>query len=139
MHPLTFGLNHSVETFNSQQTWFIQIPHIALGLGTALLTVAVLIYLRTRLISQQVDILCRQFLSYRREYEEGELEIKASERIRSGIDLRIMMLKELWDRFQKSQDELAHNFQEIELSKEELEKTVASLKLSMEPLALPMS
>ena len=69
-----------------------------------------------------MDILCRQFLSYRREHEEGELEISTSDRIRSGIDLRIMMLKELWDRFQTSQDELARNFQEIELSKEQLEK-----------------
>jgi len=60
------------------------------------------------------------------------LEISRSDRIRSGIDLRIMMLKELWDRFQKSQDELARNFQEIELSKEQLEKTVASLKKAKE-------
>ncbi|GIS36726.1 MAG: hypothetical protein Ct9H90mP8_1460 [Pseudomonadota bacterium] len=68
-----------------EDPWLFQIPHIALSLGTALLTVAVLIYLRTRLINHQVDILCRQFLSYRREHEEGELEISTSDRIRSGL------------------------------------------------------
>ena len=123
---------NSAQNLIIEDPWLFQIPHIALSLGTALLTVAVLIYLRTRLINHQVDILCRQFLSYRREHEEGELEISTSDRIRSGIDLRIMMLKELWDRFQTSQDELARNFQEIELSKEQLEKTVVSLKKAKE-------
>ena len=60
------------------------------------------------------------------------MEISTSDRIRSGIDLRIMMLKELWERFQTSQDELARNFQEIELSKEQLEKTVVSLRKAKE-------
>ena len=130
--PVSPELSPSLNHLTTKGTWLRQIPHIALSLGTALLTVAILIYLRTRLISHQVDVLCRQFLSYRREHEEGELEISRSDRIRSGIDLRIMMLKELWDRFQKSQDELARNFQEIELSKEQLEKTVASLKKAKE-------
>ena len=64
---------NSVQNLIIEDPWLFQIPHIALSLGTALLTVAVLIYLRTRIINHQVDILCRQFLSYRREHEEGEL------------------------------------------------------------------
>ena len=43
-----------------KDSWLFQIPHIALSLGTALLTVAVLIYLRTRLINHQVDIRDKQ-------------------------------------------------------------------------------
>ncbi|SVD77662.1 uncharacterized protein METZ01_LOCUS430516, partial [marine metagenome] len=83
---------------------------------------------RTRLISRQVDILCRQFLAYRREHEQGELEIPSKIEVRTGMELRVMMLRELWNRFQKTQEALALNLTELENSKVQLEQTVDSLK-----------
>ena len=124
-HPGSFALG-SVTDY--RQIWLSQGPGVVISVSMALLSVAVLMHLRTRLISRQVDILCRQFLAYRREHEQGELEIPSKTEVRTGMELRVMMLRELWNRFQKTQEALALNLTELENSKVQLEQTVDSLK-----------
>ena len=124
-HPGSFTLG---SVTNSRQIWLSHGPRVVISVSMALLSMAVLMHLRTRLISRQVDILCRQFLSFRREHEQGELEIPSKTEIRTGMELRVMMLRELWNRFQKTQEALALNLTELENSKVQLEQTVDSLK-----------
>ncbi len=105
---------------------------LLISAGVALILVSILMQFRTSLITRQVDILCRQFMRYRREHETRELDMPESLSARTGIELRIMTLKELWTRFQKNHEDLGRNVKELETSKEILEQTVDYLKRAKE-------
>ena len=79
LHFSVVGSADSITVF--QQIMMTQAPIFVISLGMALFSVAILVHLRTRLISRQVDTLCRQFLAYRREYEQGELEIPSTAKV----------------------------------------------------------
>jgi signal transduction histidine kinase len=98
--------------------------------SVALLIVALLVYRQTRLITDQVDVLCQHFVKYRRENETGDLYSPQTSEARTLIGQRIGVLEELWTRFQSMQDELAQNVEELEDSKEQLEQTVTDLQLA---------
>ena len=98
--------------------------------SVALLIVALLVYRQTRLITDQVDVLCQHFVKYRRENETGDLYSPQTSDARTLIGQRIGVLEELWTRFQSMQDELAQNVEELEDSKQELEQTVTDLQMA---------
>ena len=98
--------------------------------SVALLIAALLVYRQTRLITDQVDVLCQHFVKYRRENETGDLYSPQTSDARTLIGQRIGVLEELWTRFQSMQDELAQNVEELEDSKQELEQTVTDLQLA---------
>ena len=96
----------------------------------ALLIVALFVYRETRLITDQVDVLCQHFVKYRRENETGDLYSPQTTEARTLIGQRIGVLEELWTRFQSMQDELAQNVEELEDSKQQLEQTVTDLQVA---------
>ncbi|MEC9012320.1 MAG: HAMP domain-containing sensor histidine kinase [SAR324 cluster bacterium] len=96
----------------------------------ALLIVALFVYKQTRLITDQVDVLCQHFVKYRRENETGDLYSTQTSDASTLIGQRIGVLEELWTRFQSMQDELSQNVEELEDSKQQLEQTVTDLKLA---------
>ncbi|MEZ7974463.1 MAG: HAMP domain-containing sensor histidine kinase [SAR324 cluster bacterium] len=98
--------------------------------SVALLIVALLVYKQTRLITDQVDVLCQHFVKYRRENETGDLYSPQTIDASTLIGQRIGVLEELWTRFQSMQDELAQNVEELEDSKLTLEQTVTDLQLA---------
>jgi signal transduction histidine kinase len=98
--------------------------------SVALLIVALLVYKQTRLITDQVDVLCQHFVKYRRENETGDLYSPQTSDASTLIGQRIGVLEELWTRFQSMQDELAQNVEELEDSKQQLEQTVTDLQLA---------
>ena len=98
--------------------------------SVALLIVALLVYRQTRLITDQVDVLCQHFVKYRRENETGDLYSPQTSEARTLIGQRIGVLEELWTRFQSMQDELAQNVEELEDSKQKLEQTVTDLQVA---------
>ena len=98
--------------------------------SVALLIVALLVYKQTRLITDQVDVLCQHFVKYRRENETGELYSPQTSDASTLIGQRIGVLEELWTRFQSMQDELSQNVEELEDSKQQLEQTVTDLQLA---------
>ncbi|MDE0793170.1 MAG: HAMP domain-containing sensor histidine kinase [SAR324 cluster bacterium] len=98
--------------------------------SVALLIVALLVYKQTRLITDQVDVLCQHFVKYRRENETGDLYSPQTSDASTLIGQRIGVLEELWTRFQSMQDELAQNVEELEDSKLTLEQTVTDLQLA---------
>ena len=94
------------------------------------LIVALLVFKQTHRITDQVDVLCRHFVKYRRENESGDLNPSESFDARTMIGQRIAVLEELWTRFQSMQEELSKNVVELEDSKQKLEKTVNDLQLA---------
>ena len=98
--------------------------------SVALLIVALLVYKQTRLITDQVDVLCQHFVKYRRENETGDLYSPQTSDASTLIGQRIGVLEELWTRFQSMQDELSQNVEELEDSKQQLEQTVTDLQLA---------
>ncbi len=95
-----------------------------------LLIVALLVFKQTIRITDQVDVLCRHFVKYRRENESGDLYPTETSDGRTLIGQRIAVLEELWTRFQSMQEELAQNVDELEDSKQKLEQTVTDLQVA---------
>ena len=98
--------------------------------SVVLLIVALLVFKQTRRITDQVDVLCRHFVKFRRENESGDLYPTETLDGRTLIGQRIAVLEELWTRFQSMQEELAQNVEELEDSKQKLEQTVTDLQVA---------
>jgi len=98
--------------------------------SVVMLIVALLVFKLTRRITDQVDVLCRHFVKYRRENESGDLYPTETSDGRTLIGQRIAVLEELWTRFQSMQEELAQNVEELEDSKQKLEQTVTDLQVA---------
>ncbi len=98
----------------------------------ALLLVAILVYKQTRRITDQVDVLCRHFVKFRRENDSGELYTSDNSNNQTMIGQRMAVLEDLWTRFQSMQEELAQNVEELEDSKQKLEKIVLDLQVAKE-------
>ncbi len=98
--------------------------------SVVLLIVALLVFKQTIRITDQVDVLCRHFVKYRRENESGDLYPTETSDGRTLIGQRIAVLEELWTRFQSMQEELAQNVDELEDSKQKLEQTVTDLQVA---------
>ena len=116
----------NISPFAKKPFWI----RILISGSVALLIVALLIYKQTRLITDQVDVLCQHFVKYRRENEIGDLYSPQTSDASTLIGQRIGVLEELWTRFQSMQDELSLNVEELEDSKKQLEKTVTDLQLA---------
>ncbi len=106
------------------QNWPIR---LLLSIGASLIVIALWLQLQARKVTQQVDILCRQFVLYRREQEPGDMNLEGRREPRTTLERRVDVLQELWGRFQSMQSELAHNVRELEQSKLQLESTVEDL------------
>ena len=119
-------VTQNLSTFAKKQFWM----RLLISGSVALLIIALLVYKKIRLITDQVDLLCQHFVKYRRENEVGDLYSSKKSSARTMIGHRIEVLEELWTRFQSMQDELSQNVEELEYSKKKLEKTVADLQLA---------
>jgi len=116
----------NASTFAKKQFWI----RLLISGSVALLIIALLVYKKIRLITDQVDLLCQHFVKYRRENEVGDLYSSKKSVSQTMIGHRIGVLEELWTRFQSMQDQLSQNVDELEDSKIQLEKTVADLQLA---------
>ena len=76
----------------------------------------------------QIDLLCRQFLRYRRENETQEMEFPTTSRRPNELELRVAVLQDLWMKFQNVQVELTENVEALEQSKQQLENTIEDLR-----------
>lgn len=121
-------VTQDISLFENKTFWI----RILMSGSVALLIVAMLVYKQTRRITDQVDVLCRHFVKYRRENDSGELYTSEASNNNTLIGQRIAVLEDLWTRFQSMQDELAHNVEELEDSKQQLEKTVSDLQVAKE-------
>ena len=121
-------VSQDISVFEKKIFWI----RILISGSIALLLVAILVYKQTRRITDQVDVLCRHFVKYRRENDSGELYAPANATNQTMIGQRMAVLEDLWTRFQSMQDELAQNVEELEDSKHKLEKTVLDLQVAKE-------
>ncbi len=121
-------VSQDISLFENKTFWI----RILISVSVALLIVAMLVYKQTRRITDQVDVLCRHFVKFRREKDTGELYAPEASNNNTLIGQRIAVLEDLWTRFQSMQDELAHNVEELEDSKQQLEQTVSDLQVAKE-------
>ncbi len=121
-------VSQDMSVFEKKIFWI----RILISGSIALLLVAILVYKQTRRITDQVDVLCRHFVKYRRENDSGELYTPDNSINQTKIGQRMAVLEDLWTRFQSMQDELAQNVEELEDSKQKLEKTVLDLQVAKE-------
>jgi len=121
-------VSQDISVFEKKIFWI----RILISGSIALLLVAILVYKQTRRITDQVDILCRHFVKFRRENDSGELYTPDNSNNQTMIGQRMAVLEDLWTRFQSMQEELSQNVEELEDSKQKLEKTVADLQLAKE-------
>ncbi len=119
-------VSQDISVFEKKIFWI----RILISGSIALLLVAILVYKQTRRITDQVDVLCRHFVKYRRENDSGELYTTDNSINQTMIGQRMAVLEDLWTRFQSMQDELAQNVEELEDSKQKLEKTVLDLQVA---------
>lgn len=105
---------------------------ILISVSAGLLAMSFLLWLRSADIIRQVNILCREFLAYRRRHESTDLEELQGRQPRSDIEWRVGILQEVWPRFQSMQKQLAQNVRELRDSKQELEFTVSDLQRAKE-------
>ena len=119
-------VSQDISVFEKKIFWI----RILISGSIALLLVAILVYKQTRRITDQVDVLCRHFVKYRRENDSGELYTSDNSINQTMIGQRMAVLEDLWTRFQSMQDELAQNVEELEDSKQKLEKTVLDLQVA---------
>ena len=121
-------VSQDISVFEKKIFWI----RILISGSIALLLVAILVYKQTRRITDQVDVLCRHFVKFRRENDSGELYTQDNSNNQTMIGQRMAVLEDLWTRFQSMQEELAKNVEELEDSKHKLEKTVADLQVAKE-------
>ena len=121
-------VSQDISVFEKKIFWI----RILISGSLALLLVAILVYKQTRRITDQVDVLCRHFVKFRRENDSGELYTPDNSNNQTMIGQRMAVLEDLWTRFQSMQEELAQNVEELEDSKQKLEKTVADLQVAKE-------
>ena len=121
-------VSQDISEFEKKIFWI----RILISGSIALLLVAILVYKQTRRITDQVDVLCRHFVKYRRENDSGELYTPDNSINQTMIGQRMAVLEDLWTRFQSIQEELAQNVEELEDSKQKLEKTVLDLQVAKE-------
>ena len=105
---------------------------ILISVSAGLLATAFLLWLRSAEIIRQVNILCREFLAYRRRHESTDLEELQGRQPRSDIEWRVGILQEVWPRFQSMQKQLSQHVRELGDSKQELETTVTNLQQAKE-------
>ena len=121
-------VSQDISVFEKKIFWI----RILISGSIALLLVEILVYKQTRRITDQVDVLCRHFVKYRRENDSGELYTPDNSINQTMIGQRMAVLEDLWTRFQSMQDELAQNVEELEDSKQKLEMTVLDLQVAKE-------
>ncbi len=121
-------VSQDISVFEKKIFWI----RILISGSIALLLVAILVHKQTRRITDQVDVLCRHFVKFRRENDSGELYTPDNSNNQTMINQRMAVLEDLWTRFQSMQEELAQNVEELEDSKQKLEKTVADLQVAKE-------
>ena len=121
-------VSQDISVFEKKIFWI----RILISGSIALLLVAILVYKQTRRITDQVDVLCRHFVKFRRENDSGELYTPDNSNNQTMINQRMAVLEDLWTRFQSMQEELSQNVEELEDSKQKLEKTVADLRVAKE-------
>jgi len=121
-------VSQDISVFEEKIFWI----RILISGSIAFLLVAILVYKQTRRITDQVDVLCRHFVKFRRENDSGELYTHDNSNNQTMINQRMAVLEDLWTRFQSMQEELAQNVEELEDSKQKLEKTVADLQVAKE-------
>ena len=121
-------VSQDISVFEKKIFWI----RILISGSIALLLVAILVYKQTRRITDQVDVLCRHFVKFRRENDTGELYTPHNSNNQTLVGHRMAVLEDLWTRFQSMQSELAQNVEELEDSKHKLEKTVSDLQLAKE-------
>ena len=90
----------------------------------AVASIALVLWLKTSNTMGQIDLLCRQFLRYRRENETQEMEFPTTSRRPNELELRVAVLQDLWMKFQNVQVELTENVEALEQSKQQLENTI---------------
>ena len=98
---------------------------VLMSASAGLLAMAFLLRIRTSEIIRQVDILCREFLAYRRKHESSDLKEPQGSEPRSEIERKVSILQGVWQDF-------IRNVQELRDSKQELEATVADLQRAKE-------
>ena len=94
----------------------------------AVASIALVLWLKTSNTMGQIDLLCRQFLRYRRENETQEMEFPTTSRRPNELELRVAVLQDLWMKFQNVQVELTENVEALEQSKQQLENTIEDLR-----------
>ena len=94
----------------------------------AVASIALVLWLKTSNTMGQIDLLCRQFLRYRRENETQEMEFPTTSRRPNELELRVAVLQDLWMKFQNVQMELTENVEALEQSKQQLENTIEDLR-----------
>ena len=121
-------VSQDISVFENKIFWI----RILISGSIALLIVAILVFKQTRRITDQVDVLCRHFVKFRRENDTGELYTPENLNNQTMVGHRMAVLEDLWTRFQSMQEELAQNVAELEDSKHKLEKTVLDLQVAKE-------
>jgi signal transduction histidine kinase len=103
-----------------------------LSAAIATLGIALVLWLKTTSTMSQIDLLCRQFVRYRRETETEEMQFPETRERSTDLELRVAVLQDLWSKFQNMQSQLTDNVQELEESKQQLEQTIEDLRKAKE-------
>ena len=105
---------------------------ILLSGAISIAAIALVLWLKTSSTMGQIDLLCRQFVRYRRETETQEMEFPETRNRSTDLELRVAVLQDLWAKFQNMQSQLTENVEELEASKEQLEQTIEDLRKAKE-------
>ncbi|MGK5091569.1 HAMP domain-containing sensor histidine kinase [Deltaproteobacteria bacterium TL4] len=100
--------------------------------GITAFVLSFLMWLKTRKLTLPIDELCQQFTRYRREHETTDIRLPETQKYQTDLERRVAILRELWIKFQSTQDQLATKVRELEESKAQLEKTIHDLELAKE-------